>query len=1244
MMSDQHHDETAQQVKNSLNKGTKTLKKTAGRYAKKKARQALKKAGSQAAKKAGKAGAKAAGKAGKAGAKAAGKAMAKAGSMIAKTAAKLVVQGIMALVTSIASIGLPILIAIAAILLLFFAIYIIDTESRPVNQNVQSESATEMNKQEFGDSPQGTVTEVSDYNLVVNAFYMNYALKSYHQFYEGELKSPGETFYVKPKVERANGDTVEAKEQQELKDSKNLESNFLLNFQLLWQLDEYLHDRKFKYPESFIKPLYYEETKEGDTVTFTLKDLTDENGNLVAQSNVYDDEGIRTEEKTEGVWDYGLSPIISYKTYLKDARYEFDVTGKAYTYSYTLPDYAILPDGQERTVTGTVGDSLTEAAIQKFAKDDEYLPNPEFIHMIDQVLTFVGSFKPQISYEWSRDTQALETFKEYSDNKEYTKTYDMTFEKMVQATDSQGKPLKAVMIGGKKVSEVSEGCYRVDMNDPNYRFVLHSTCGGGIIAQSDTNITFENIMVKRKVTEPVLVTVKDQITYHQYLSKIEPSYMGDPQISDFKGGSYLKDYMHFYETYVPETVLNDLDLSNRVAKDPEKLQEIVDSYNKIHENGVVVSGEGNMVGDFSQGAYDNALRYLDLFKKYGEMYGVDPYLLLAKAAQESSGDHESNLTGGAAVGLTQIQYPGRADGYGVSQVTAYNHQTGQTDKRKVCKGNSNSPAGCLNAYILEENIQIGAMQLAQRLSVFDGHHMLALQSYNFGEGGMRQTVRACGYDPAVVMRDQYDLDWMKCRQLVHENPHTYIDPEWPKDTYGDPVYLENVLKFYRNPETDNHLVYTDSKGTTHRFDTSKINLEGLGGANFSSTGSSGVSIGGGLLGKLSDFLKNQISKITDGLKELFTDVPEHFGLPDKVGSHHESSLTPLDMKIMETMIFAMKEQVNMDQIGEVTDEMWRERYGSVFVSSSASSVVSGEFAGDADPYFQGGARTPLPMEMNPVFTYAYRTMINGNHNYGVGLNVSPSTKIYAIYDGTVLSVEEVGGYRGYVVKIQHKDGLTSEYGNLNKETVTVKSGDSISRGDVIGEVAAAKNPKNQLFHFELRQHEIPINPTFLFSSPGGGDYFIPITTGSFAIPLVKGYVSCEWMCYPEHYGIDLGNHGDQSTPVVAAADGTVLEVRRWNGIQGEGGDYGHAVLLQHNIDGRTYATMYAHLRDYPTLKRGDVVKQGQKLGTMGNTGYSFGAHLHFEIRDGSTAYSAARNPRNYISFPKNWNYSNSQKN
>ena len=101
-----------------------------------------------------------------------------------------------------------------------------------------------------------------------------------------------------------------------------------------------------------------------------------------------------------------------------------------------------------------------------------------------------------------------------------------------------------------------------------------------------------------------------------------------------------------------------------------------------------------------------------------------------------------------------------------------------------------------------------------------------------------------------------------------------------------------------------------------------------------------------------------------------------------------------------------------------------------------------------------------------------------------------------------------------------------------------------------------------------------------------------------------------------HDGVDLVNTNKNGDHIlgweVAHSDGVVVGTR--NNCTGfEKGSYGNYVKLKHD-DG--YYTLYAHMA-YNTVKVkvGDKVKKGQVLGYMGNTGYSFGGHLHFEVRD-----------------------------
>lgn len=99
-----------------------------------------------------------------------------------------------------------------------------------------------------------------------------------------------------------------------------------------------------------------------------------------------------------------------------------------------------------------------------------------------------------------------------------------------------------------------------------------------------------------------------------------------------------------------------------------------------------------------------------------------------------------------------------------------------------------------------------------------------------------------------------------------------------------------------------------------------------------------------------------------------------------------------------------------------------------------------------------------------------------------------------------------------------------------------------------------------------------------------------------------------------HRALDIA--APAGSPVTASDRGVVLRAG-WNN-QG----YGTFVIVDHNID---YLTLYAHL-DSIFVSEGEIVAQGQVLGTVGSTGNSTGPHLHFELRD----YGRLTNPLEYL--------------
>ena len=99
----------------------------------------------------------------------------------------------------------------------------------------------------------------------------------------------------------------------------------------------------------------------------------------------------------------------------------------------------------------------------------------------------------------------------------------------------------------------------------------------------------------------------------------------------------------------------------------------------------------------------------------------------------------------------------------------------------------------------------------------------------------------------------------------------------------------------------------------------------------------------------------------------------------------------------------------------------------------------------------------------------------------------------------------------------------------------------------------------------------------------------------------------------KHTGVDFA--GATGTNIWASDGGVVIHA-------GWKGNYGYCVIIDHQ---NGYTTYYAHCSKL-LVKRGDKVAQGDIIAKVGNTGRSYGSHVHFEIRkNGKT-----QNPLNYI--------------
>jgi len=162
---------------------------------------------------------------------------------------------------------------------------------------------------------------------------------------------------------------------------------------------------------------------------------------------------------------------------------------------------------------------------------------------------------------------------------------------------------------------------------------------------------------------------------------------------------------------------------------------------------------------------------------------------------------------------------------------------------------------------------------------------------------------------------------------------------------------------------------------------------------------------------------------------------------------------------------------------------------------------------------------------------------------------------------------------------------------------------------------------------------------------------------SFWRPADYGYISSEYStraapcsgCSTVHLAVDIGGKNVRELNIYASASGKVVGVENSNS-NSCGGNY---VLIQHNIKGTNYTTMYLHMKKV-YVSVGQTVTKDTVIGMMGGgivsswPGYtpwdecSTGQHLHFAVAQGLKSSTSEMkygsiDPRNLVNFPSGRN-------
>lgn len=149
-------------------------------------------------------------------------------------------------------------------------------------------------------------------------------------------------------------------------------------------------------------------------------------------------------------------------------------------------------------------------------------------------------------------------------------------------------------------------------------------------------------------------------------------------------------------------------------------------------------------------------------------------------------------------------------------------------------------------------------------------------------------------------------------------------------------------------------------------------------------------------------------------------------------------------------------------------------------------IVSGDHSGEVPDNPQPPTKLEFMMA-DPIDdytlgqSYSEEHVFNATHNYwhpheGVDFVAKKGSNVKCVFDGTVKEVKS-DSYGGTTVTIEHQDGFTTVYKFL--DGVTLKAGDKVSKGDVIGKVsdsAMEEMSEGAHIHLELYKNGQKINP------------------------------------------------------------------------------------------------------------------------------------------------------------------------
>ncbi len=281
-----------------------------------------------------------------------------------------------------------------------------------------------------------------------------------------------------------------------------------------------------------------------------------------------------------------------------------------------------------------------------------------------------------------------------------------------------------------------------------------------------------------------------------------------------------------------------------------------------------------------------------------------------------------------------------------------------------------------------------------------------------------------------------------------------------------------------------------------------------------------------------------------------------------------------------------------------------------------NNLIAGTYHYTIVAYDASGAEKTL---VNNKFT------VQGKASAASNLKITGASKISSIQQGKSWSCKGTVS-SNYILKkvrgtIYERDGITVKY----RETVYPNAKTYKIQNGAIDKALLFNNLPAGTYYYTVvaldtsgEKEKTLLNNRFEVKKPNR----------IYASPLkVKARITSNFKVNG-HRGIDLAV--SEGTAIYALAGGKVLYSQFDS-------SYGNFIVIKHT-DGMY--SLYAHMRAKSSYKAGSTVKKGAKIGEVGNTGYSFGSHLHLELATGQVSgkylsdekLTYLVDPKQYINF------------